>query len=615
LLKSPAQITPRTPLMASSVGEEEDDDDDDDDIYDAEIVGSGNAAKGRKKIRLAIVIEWIAFIALMGVLITTQTVPGFRNYRICSVTLWKWCVFFLVVFCGRLFSEWLMNALVFVVEKTCLLKKKKVLYFVISLNRSARVVIWIALVLVAWSLLVNNGGVQLSNETNKILHHITRGIISTLIGAIMWMVKTFVVKLAASSFHVKTYFDRIQESIFHQYILQALTGILAENNANGDDKKSRRQPSFSVSSDGKVKKQEVINVDKLYKIRREKVSAWTMKGLIQVIRKSGLPTVSSAIDDGDAVEEGDVDGATEITSEIEAIQTANRIFRKVAKPGHKYIEEDDLLIYMSKEEVDNAIPLFEGAAETRRIKKSSFRNWVVKAYKERKYLALALNDVNTAIEELNKLASAAALIAIIIVWLLLMEITTTRVLVLIFSQLLLLAFMFGNMAKTLFEAIIFVFVVHPYDAGDTCVIDGEQLTVDEMNIMTTIFLKSNNEKVCYPNPVLATKAISNYNRSPEMMGDSVEFSIDFSTSPETLSSLNAKIKAYLESKPKYWRPNYSLQINQIVDMNKINMGLYVTHTINFQNSGRGSRKAELILEVTKILQGLGIRCQLLPQTV
>ena len=70
------------------------------------------------------------------------------------------------------------------------------------------------------------------------------------------------------------------------------------------------------------------------------------------------------------------------------------------------------------------------------------------------------------------------------------------------------------------------------------------MSVDEMNILTTIFLKGNNEKVYYPNAILATKAISNYNRSPEMMGDAVEFAVDFTTSVESLASLRAKIKGY-----------------------------------------------------------------------
>ena len=62
-----------------------------------------------------------------------------------------------------------------------------------------------------------------------------------------------------------------------------------------------------------------------------------------------------------------------------------------------------------------------------------------------------------------------------------------------------------------------------------------------MNILTTVFLKLNNEKVYYPNSVLSTKPISNYYRSSDM-GDSLEFSIDFLTPVEKIGQLKDKIK-------------------------------------------------------------------------
>lgn len=33
--------------------------------------------------------------------------------------------------------------------------------------------------------------------------------------------------------------------------------------------------------------------------------------------------------------------------------------------------------FLSKEEVESVLPMFEGAAETRKIKKSALKNWVV----------------------------------------------------------------------------------------------------------------------------------------------------------------------------------------------------------------------------------------------
>jgi small-conductance mechanosensitive channel len=96
----------------------------------------------------------------------------------------------------------------------------------------------------------------------------------------------------------------------------------------------------------------------------------------------------------------------------------------------------------------------------------------LKVYQERKALAHALSDTKTAVKQLNKLVTVVLVVVTIVVWLLLMEIATTKVLVFLSSQLVLAAFMFGNTCKNIFEAIIFVFVMHPFDVGDRCVIDG-----------------------------------------------------------------------------------------------------------------------------------------------
>lgn len=69
------------------------------------------------------------------------------------------------------------------------------------------------------------------------------------------------------------------------------------------------------------------------------------------------------------------------------------------------------------------------------------------------------------------------IVIIAVVTLLVMGLATTKVIFLVTSQLLLVGFMFQNTCKTMFESIIFVFVMHPFDVGDHCVIDGVQVSV------------------------------------------------------------------------------------------------------------------------------------------
>ena len=77
-----------------------------------------------------------------------------------------------------------------------------------------------------------------------------------------------------------------------------------------------------------------------------------------------------------------------------------------------------------------------------------------------------------------------------------------------------------------------------------------------------------------------------------------------------------KKNRYSERNPQYWHPNFSLVVIEIENVNKIKMGLYVTHTMNFQEFGeKVNRKSELVMEVKRIFEELNIRYSLLPQGV
>ncbi|CAK9172149.1 unnamed protein product [Ilex paraguariensis] len=528
-------ITPKTPLMASpdGLGGE----DEDEAIYKK--VSIRNKLK-YKRVKIKVLIEWVVFLCILGCLIASLTVHELKKKMIWGLAIWKGIVLVMVTFSGMLVTKWLIRLLVFLIELNFLFRKK-VLYFVHGLKKSVQVCIWLIVVLVTWVLLFQEG-VKRSHTATRILDYITWTIVTFLIGAILWLLKTLLLKILASSFHVNTFFDRIQESIFHQYILQTLSGppVMESAAILGRTNSAISQLSFRRMKKGKEKKEkEVIDVNKLHKMKQEKVSAWTMKVLVDVISNSGLSTISSTLDESD-YDGGGEQTDKEITNEEEAIAAAYHIFRNVAQPFSKYIDEMDLRRFMIKEEVDLVFPMID-VAETGRIDRKALTDWVVKVYNSRKALSHALNDTKTAVKQLNKLVTGILIVIIIIVWLLLMEIATTKVLVFLSSQLVVAAFMFGNTCKIVFEAIIFVFVMHPFDVGDRCVVDGVQMIVEEMNILTTVFLRYDNEKIYYPNSVLATKPISNFYRSPDM-GDSLEFSIDFRTPMEKVGSLKDKIK-------------------------------------------------------------------------
>lgn len=599
-------VTPKTPLMASP---DHHADDEDEEIL--KLVEMSN--KKRKRIKPKVVIEWVIFVFMTACLVASLTIDKLERRKLWGLRIWKWCVVVLATFSGMLITNWIMHLAVFLIETNFLLRKK-VLYFVHGLKKSVQVFIWLCLVLLTWELLFL--GVQRSVTADKILRYVTWTLLTILIGSFLWLVKTLLLKILASNFHMNKFFDRIQESVFHQYVLQTLSGppLVEAAEKLGRSMTTGHLSFKSVKKDkpGKEKKK-MIDMGKVHKMKRNKVSSWTMKVLVDAIMNSGLSTISNDLDET-AYDEAGEQTDKEITSEMEAMAAAYRIFRNVAQPACSYIDEDDLLRFMIKVEVDLVFPLFEGA-ETGKIDRKALTSWVIKVYHERRALAHALNDTKTAVKQLHKIVNAILIAVTLVIWLLMMGIATTKVLLFISSQLVAAAFLFGNTCKTIFEAIIFVFVMHPFDVGDRCVVDGVQLLVEEMNILTTVFLKLDNEKVYYPNSVLSTKPIGNYYRSPDQV-DGVEFSIDFATSAEKIGKMKEKIQHYIEKTPMHWHPNHSVVVKEIENISSIKLGLFCTHTMNFQDFGEKiRRRTELVMALKRILEEVEIKYTLLPQAV
>ncbi|KAK9741578.1 hypothetical protein RND81_03G114600 [Saponaria officinalis] len=569
-------------------------------------------ARKRKRMTIKFLGQLFVFLLILTCLITSLTVKKFEGKLFLGVEIWKWFVFVMVIFSGMLVTKWVVHLIVFLIEWKFLLTKN-VVYFTHGLRNNVVVFIWFSVVLGTWCGLQPD--VKNTQHAKNVVRFITMTLVTLVVGSFLWLVKTTLMKILASSFHLNRFFDRIQESVFHHYVLQTLSGRPVLELARKISKHDSGVGQVSSSEQtGEKKGKKGIDWTKINQMKKEKIPSWTMKLLVDVVSNSGLSSMSDMLNEG--VVEGGVElDDNEITSEETAIATAVSIFYNVIgdKTEH-YIDRVDLHRFMIWEEVNIVYQVFE-VNEKGQIDLKTFCKWVVKVYKDRQALQHALNDNKTAVDELNKILIGILIIITIILWLLITEIVTSKMLLFFSSQIIVAAFVFGNACKTTFEAIIFVFVMHPFDVSDRCVIDGQMFIVEEMNILTTVFLKSDNEKVCYPNSILATKAIGNFYRSPDQ-GDGIEFGIDYRTPLPKIAQLKERIKLYLEQNPQQWHPNHNLVVREIENVNKIKMVLFFNHTMNFQDYGEKlRRRSVLVLELKNIFDSLDITYGLLPQEV
>ncbi|KAL0904924.1 hypothetical protein M5K25_027088 [Dendrobium thyrsiflorum] len=470
------------------------------------------------------ILELIGLVLALAALICSLAMPKLARQTLWGLHLWKWEVLVLVLISGRLLSGWLIRIIVFFLERNFFLRKR-FLYFVYGVRKAVQNCIWLGLVLLAWHFLFDKKVVG----ENKMLSYITKILFCFIIATVLRLIKTLLVKVLASSFHVSTYFDRIQEALFNQYVIETLSGpplleiqhnmeeeerMMAEmqnlQNAGATIPKDIRAVALSSKNErviggsggighggtgfkssqiGKSTKisdsasrrdfsrqqsqqEGGITIDLLHKLNQKNISAWNMKRLMRIVRLGTLTTLDEQLAMG--IEEDE--STMQIKSEREAKIAAKKIFSNVAKPGAKHIYLADLMRFMREDEAVKTMSLLNETQDDR-VSKRILKNWVVNTFRERRALSLTLNDTKTAVNKLHQIANIVVAIVIIAIWLLILNIATTHFFVFLSSQILLLVFVFGNTFKTTFEAMIFLFIMHPFDVGDRCEVNGVQVIV------------------------------------------------------------------------------------------------------------------------------------------
>ncbi|KAG2703082.1 hypothetical protein I3760_06G120900 [Carya illinoinensis] len=192
----------------------------------------------KMKLSTLTILQFVSLIVIIAFFICSLFIHYLKEKHLWKLKLWKWQVLILVLICGRLVSGWGIRIVVFFVERSFVLRKR-VLYFVYGVRKAVQNCLWLGLVLLAWHFLFDKK-VERETKSDK-LKYVTKVLVCLLVGTLAWLVKTLMVKVLASSFHVSTYFDRIQESLFIQYVIETLSGppLIEIRNAEEEEEEAR----------------------------------------------------------------------------------------------------------------------------------------------------------------------------------------------------------------------------------------------------------------------------------------------------------------------------------------------------------------------------------------
>eukprot|EP00898_Chlorokybus_atmophyticus_P004734 jgi/Chlat1/5261/Chrsp33S05097 len=349
-----------------------------------------------------------------------------------------------------------------------------------------------------------------------------------------------------------------------------------------------------------------ISLNKLFSLSSSNVTLRGMKDLIKFVRKSGVSTHVSLLQDEDEeglnAGDGEADATQsqlrEITSAKLAKVAARKLFAQVARNGRE-VTKGDLARFLPKEHVDGAWELFDKSPSTSKrtheagqqvVTRHAIAAWAVNVYRERLHLARTLSDRKIIVAQLRRVLEIITLVICAFLWMFALGFDTTRVVLAISSWVFLIGVTVGPSIRTVVESILFLFSV----------------VVQEIGLVHTLFEKDMGDRMYYPNQLLWTKPIINYNRSPNQL-DEILLQINSITTEEKLDALRAKIRDYLAKNSAWWHPDFTLAVQGIENSWRMKIGIYQRHKMNFQLMGeRYARRACAILAYKKFMEELGI---------
>jgi len=227
--------------------------------------------------------------------------------------------------------------------------------------------------------------------------------------------------------------------------------------------------------------------------------------------------------------------------------------------------------------------------------------------RQRKSLNTSMHDVDQAINALDGLVLTIALIICIFVIIAFLAPGFRATLTTSATALLSLSFVFATTAQEVLGSCIFLFVKHPYDIGDRVDITSEQLTVEHIALLYTVFKRVTNGKtVQIPNIVLNSVWVDNISRS-KAMREQVSVFCSFDTSFEDVNALKHEMISFIRdpANSRDFHPDIEIEVVSIAEMNKLELRVEILHKSNWSNETlRTARRSKfmcaLVLALRKV---------------
>ena len=229
--------------------------------------------------------------------------------------------------------------------------------------------------------------------------------------------------------------------------------------------------------------------------------------------------------------------------------------------------------------------------------------------RERHAIANSMHDVDQAIKVLDRMLCVVVLVACVLILVSFLVTSFYTTLATTGTALLSLSFVFSSTAQEILGSCIFLFVKHPYDIGDRVEVSEENLVVEHISLLFSVFRKiSSNQLVQVPHVLLNTLWINNITRS-KAMREQLSVYIDFDTTFEDIQLLRSEMTKFVLD-PAHSRdffPDIDIQVLGFDKMDKMELRIDIMHKSNWANEAvRAARRSKFMCALVLALRRVPI---------
>ena len=225
----------------------------------------------------------------------------------------------------------------------------------------------------------------------------------------------------------------------------------------------------------------------------------------------------------------------------------------------------------------------------------------VEIYERRRDLAKSLASTTSVLATLERIILSALYFLLVFIVLGIFDQNIVEMWFTASSMLLAFVFMFGNSFKQLFESVIFIFVIHPFDVGDNVLIEGERHAIRNIGILTTETVKWNGQVIYYPNMSMSTKPLTNLTRMKKFT-DEQTWVVDIATPAHVLEAMPLYFHKWVMDHAEDFHEITPRIYSHAHDPLKIKITLYYEYTFNgLPPSRAGNARDQLGLAMRKFL--------------